>query len=95
MISFHFTATPTAMRFRMSGLLTSAEGRVGVCAAAAPTATKAPNGAGITGVDRLEASLGHVATDGFYTVPVRVVGAPQGFAAPQDVPGVRAWSPPV
>lgn len=90
MIIFHFSATPTATRSCMPGLLLSAEGRTGFSAASAPmTGTKAPLCAGVTGGDRPEASLGNANNDGFYTVPVRV------FAAPKDVPGVRAWSPPV
>lgn len=76
MLIFKPTATPTATRFRMSGPLRSAAGVFSHRAADAPlTGIALPIYAGVTGADRLQASL--VA------------------AAPNNVPGVRAWSPPV
>lgn len=90
MIIFTPTATPTATRFSVSGLLRSADGVFSPRAAKASfTRTAPPICVGVKGVDRLQASLGQIMTGRFYTQPGRVA------ETPTHVPGVCAWSPPV
>ncbi|MBA3265746.1 MAG: hypothetical protein H0T14_05145 [Nocardioidaceae bacterium] len=90
MIIFTANATPTAARFRTSGLFRSTAGVSAYgLADASMTATTGPVFAAAKGVDRPQASLGHIGVDAFATATGRVAGA---F---DNVPGVRAWSPPV
>jgi hypothetical protein len=74
----------------MPGLLLAGAGAFSLGAADAPlTGITLPIRTGAKGVDRLETSFGRGVLGSFYTEPGRVP------AVPNNVPGVRAWSPPV